>query len=72
MNRMHGERVAKRRWTWRPEGTRPRRRPRKRWKDSVEDSLRRHELPTMQELMDGWILEDRGRWKRLLAPLTGR
>ena len=66
-----GGRVAKRRWEWRPVGTRPKGRPRKRWKDSVEESLRRHGMPSMQELMEERVLEDRREWRRVLALLTG-
>src|SRR5678816_1801750 len=60
LERMQEGRVAKKRWEWRPEETRPRGRPRKRWESSVEDSLRRHGLPSMQELReDGdWKIEE--------------
>ena len=58
LERMQEERVASRRWRWRPEGVRPRGRPRKRWRDTVEDSLRRHQMPAMDELMADGIVMD--------------
>src|SRR5678816_2584808 len=60
LERMQEERVAKRRWEWRPEETRPRGSPRKRWESLVEDSLRRHGMPSMRELRKRRVLEDRG------------
>src|ERR1700755_3491542 len=52
LERMEEGRVAKRRWEWRPAGARPKGKPRKRWKDSVEESLRRDRMPSMKELME--------------------
>ena len=72
LERMDDGRVAKRRWEWRPNGRRPRGRPRKRWSDAVEETLARHQLPHLQELRDNGILENRNEWRRRLAPLTER
>ena len=71
LERMEERRGAKRRWEWRSVGTRPKGRPRKRWKDSVKESLRRHRMPSMQELMEERVLENRREWRRVMAPLTG-
>ncbi|KAL7646839.1 UNVERIFIED_CONTAM: hypothetical protein RMT77_002095 [Armadillidium vulgare] len=68
---MEEGKVAKRRWEWRPAGARPKGRSRKRWKDSVEESLRRHGMPSMQELMEERVLENIREWRRVLAPLRG-
>jgi hypothetical protein len=45
--RMPEQCVAKIRWKWEPKGTRPRGRPRMRWKDSVSNTLKRHQLPSL-------------------------
>ena len=71
VERMPEERVARRRWEWRPEDVRLRGRPRKRWRESVEDTLRRNRMPPMRQLVEERVFEDRGRWKRMLLPLTG-
>ena len=72
LERMQENRIAKRRWNWTPNGRRPRGRPRKKWKESVQDTLKRWEMPTMEEVQRRRVWEDRDGWKRLLSPLTGR
>ena len=72
MERMPDVRIASRRWRWRVDGVRPRGRPKKRWMECVEDSLRRHRLPTAQELMENGILHERPVWRNMTASLTGR
>lgn len=49
LEKMQEERVAS---EWRPEGARPRERHRKRWKNLVENSLRRHRIPSTLELKE--------------------
>lgn len=71
LERMQEDRLAKRRWEWTPDGRRPRGRPRKRWKESVQDSLTRCGLPAMEELHGRRLWEDRTEWRRMLSPLTG-
>ncbi|KAF0757002.1 hypothetical protein FWK35_00022583 [Aphis craccivora] len=45
------------------EGTRPHRRPRRRWMDSVRETL----MELMQSREINWdIVKDRGKWKNLL------
>src|ERR1700755_2995869 len=41
-------------------------------KESVQDTLKRWEMPTMEEVQRRRVWEDRDGWKRLLSPLTGR
>ena len=50
---------------------RPRERTRKKWKESLQDTLRRFELPTMEEIQRRKMWEDRDGWRRLLSSLTG-
>src|ERR1700755_1497199 len=72
LERMPENRMAKRRWNWTPNGRRPMGRPRKKWKESVQDTLRRWEMQTMEEIQRRKMWEDRDGWRRLLSPLKGR
>ena len=69
--RMNENRIAKKRWNWIPNGRRSRGRPRKRWKDGVEEILEKHNMPTIEQLIRDGPFEDRREWKRRLIPLTG-
>ena len=71
LERMDEEKVARKRWTWRPIGQRSRGRPRKRWADGVEEILRKHNLPNLEELRERGSIQDRNVWRSLLIPLTG-
>ena len=57
--RMNENRIAKKRWNWAPNGRRSRGRPRKRWKDGVEEILEKHNMPTIEQLIRDGIFEDR-------------
>ena len=72
LERMPENRMAKSRWNWTPNGRRPRGRPRKKWRESVQDALRRWEMPTMEEIQGRRMWEDREEWRRLLRPLKDR
>lgn len=71
LERMEPERMPRRRWEWTPEGRRPRGRPKKRWAESVEDSLKRCQLPTMRMLRRRGVVQERDVWGKTLARLTG-
>ena len=71
LERMDNTRTAKKRWNWRPDGRRSRGRPRKRWADGVDEILRKHNLPDLEELQREGTLQNRDEWKKLLIPLTG-
>ena len=68
---MDEDRVAKRRWNWRPGGRRSVGRPRKRWKDGVEEILQENNLPDIRTLRESGVFNDRNEWRRRLIPLTG-
>ena len=70
LERMSEERVAKKRWEWTPNGRRPVGRPRTRWKDTIEETLKRHEFPNLRELKNNNVFENRQEWRRLVTPLT--
>ena len=70
LERMEDDRVAKRRWNWTPQGTRPRGRPRKRWKDTVKETLERYNMPKLEDLTRQQTLQNRPEWKKRLARLT--
>ena len=71
LERMDERRSAKEAYNWKPESAkRPPGRPRIRWRDDVEDCLERYGLPSLGELREEGVLQDRGRWKRMLTPLT--
>ena len=69
--RMDEDRIARRRWDWTPDGRRSRGRPRKRWRDGIEDVLAKHSMPTIEQLRRDGIFEDRREWIRRLTSLTG-
>lgn len=71
LERMEDSRVARKRWYWQLEGTRPVGRPRKRWKECVEDTLRKNNQPTLQELRHMEAFLDRDGWRGRLLSLTG-
>lgn len=71
LERMDERRIAKKRWSWRPEGRRSLGRPRKRWMDGVEEILRENNLPNIRNLRDNNVFNDRTEWRRRLIPLTG-
>ena len=50
LERMSDERTAKKRWVWRPIGSRSVGRPRKGWMDTVEDVLKNNGLPNIEQL----------------------
>ncbi len=52
VGRMHKERITKKRWNWRPEGRRSKGRPKKRWKDGVEEILEANGLGTLEEVRE--------------------
>ena len=70
LERMDEERIAKQRWNWIPEGTRPMGRPRKRWKDGVNEILASNGIANIEELREEDAFE-RTNWKRVLTQLTG-
>ena len=72
LERMEEGRVARRCWEWRPVGRRPRGRPKKRWKDEVEEVLERHRFPNITQLRREGQFADRDEWRRRLHQLTGR
>ena len=69
--RMDGNGIAKKRWDWIPEGRRSRGRPRKRWKDGIEEVLAKYLLPTIEQLSREGTFENRREWRKMLIPLTG-
>ena len=56
-------------YEWRPEGRRPVGRPRKRWRDAVEDAIRRRG-GTMVEVEEGRVWNDRNNWRRFWRTST--
>jgi hypothetical protein len=48
LERMPEQHVAKIRWKWELKGTRPRGRPRMRWKDSVTNTMKGCQLPSLK------------------------
>ena len=70
LERMEEDRIAKRRWPWTPGGRRPVGMPRKRWRDSVNETLTRHNIPEIEELRRHQTLQNRPQWKKRLARLT--
>ena len=72
LERMDEERVARGCWEWMPGGRRPRGRPRKRWKETVQHTLSTcHDLPNIRRLREEGIFQDGTEWTKMLAPLTG-
>jgi hypothetical protein len=71
LERMDDQRVAKRCFQWVPEGRRPRGRPRKRWKDEIEEVLEKNGLPELRELRENNAFLDRRNWRSRLNQLTG-
>ena len=67
---MGEEKIVKRRYQWKPQGRRPRGRPRKRWKDAIEETLRNNNLPSIAEIKQTYNFE-RKEWKAVLTRLTG-
>ena len=59
---MNEERISKKRWNWRPEDRRSRGRPRKRWKNGIEEILK-------EKLREEESFE-RIKWGTVLAHLT--
>ena len=72
LERMEEGRIAKERWDWTPEGRRPVGRPRKRWKNAVNETLARHNIPELEDLRRQRTLQDRRQWKKRLARMTER
>ena len=70
LERMDEGRIAKKRWNWTPEGRRPPGRPRKRWKDAIQDTLQRYDIPKLEDLRRDQVLQDRKDWRKRLARLT--
>ena len=50
---------------WKPEGTRPVGRPRMRWKENLDASLRRRGTSLLDVERDG-LFEDRHQWREIL------
>ena len=70
LERMDEGRITKKRWKWTPRGRRPVGRPRKRWKDAIQETLQRYNLPNLEDLRRDQILHNRKDWKKRLARLT--
>src|SRR5678816_1132187 len=58
LERMQEDRLARKRWEWMPDGRRLRGRPRKRWRESFQDSLMRCGLPAVEEIQERRLWED--------------
>ncbi len=71
LERMDEERMARGCWQWRPDGRRPRIKPRKRWKEAVEETLESHNLPNIETLGEERVFQDRSGWRGMVARLTG-
>ena len=72
LERMEEERVVRGCWEWMPGGRRPRGRPRKRWKETIEHTPSRHDLPNIRRLREEGILQDRTEWRKISAGSTDR
>ena len=70
VERMDGMRTVRRRWNWLPDGRRSVGRPRKRWRDGVEELLERRGIDNIEALRDQEAFE-RTNWRRRLIHLTG-
>ncbi len=68
--RMDEDRIAKKRLMWTPDGRRSRGRPRKRWRDGVEEIIESSGLGTIDELRNDDAFE-RQNWRQVLTHLTG-
>jgi hypothetical protein len=63
--RMNNDRHARKYMEWRPDGSKPPGRPKKRWIDGVKDTLKK--LGTsLEEVEDANICQDRSKWRRVV------
>jgi hypothetical protein len=69
---MDKNRIAKKRWVWTPDGVRPTGRPKKRWKDTINETLNKPKLPNLSDLRKNNIFEDRRKWRDLVTGSTDR
>ena len=70
LKRMEEGRVARGCWEWIPDGNRLRGRPRKRWNDTIDETLRRYDMPNIEALRELEVFNDRTGWRNMLVALT--
>ena len=71
VQRMGEARIPKLAFKWAPDGRRPTGRPRKRWKDSVQEILTKYRMGRLNRLEEEDIFQDRTEWRRRCSSLTG-
>ena len=64
--RMEEDRIPKIWYEWKPNTRRPVGRPRRRWKENIEEALQRRSL-TVAEVMETELFRDRKKWRELTA-----
>ena len=71
LQRMEDGRTPKLAFNWMPNGRRPTGRPRKRWRDSVQEILTKYRMGRLSRLEEEGVFLDRMEWRRRCSALTG-
>ena len=71
VERMEEGRIPKMIFSWIPNGRRLTGRPRKRWKDSIQEILTKFRMGRLNRLEEEGIFQDRVEWRRRCSALTG-
>ena len=71
VQRMEGGRIPKLAFNWTPNGRRLTGRPRKRWRDSIQEILTKYRIGRLSRLEEEDIFQDRVEWRRRCSALTG-
>ena len=71
VQRMEVERIPKIVFNWAPNGRRLTGRPRKRWRDSIQEILTKYRIGRLNRLEEEGIFYDRVEWRRRCSALTG-
>ena len=71
VQRMEEGRIPKLVFRWLPNGRRPTGRPRKRWRDSIQEILTKYRMGRMSRLEEDDVFQDRAEWRRRCSALTG-
>ena len=72
VQRMDASRIPRMAYDWRPEGRRPAGRPRKRWKDGMQEVLTYNRMGRLDRLEEEGVFLDRQEWRRRCSQLTGQ